>query len=80
MKSLAEQYSFSLDEPLKSDDDVKKVIMYGAGGERIRVRYRNHKGEVRFITLNLKGLQTISAGDIWKLNLRSRGKNREDGS
>lgn len=57
MKSLAEQYSFSLDEPFeKLDDDVKKVIMYGAGGERIRVRYRNHKGEVRFYYLKFEGL------------------------
>lgn len=57
IKSLAEQYSFSLDEPFeKLDDDVKKVIMYGAGGERIRVRYRNHKGEVRFYYLKFEGL------------------------
>jgi len=57
MKSLAEQHSFSLDEPFENlSSEVKKIIMYGTGGERIRVRYRNHKGEVRFYYLKFEGL------------------------
>lgn len=57
MKSLAEQYGFSLDEPFENlSNEVKKIIMYGTGGERIRVRYRNHKGEVRFYYLKFEGL------------------------
>jgi len=57
IRSLAEQYGFSLDQPFENlDDRAKSVIMYGTDGERIRVRYRNHKGEVRFYYLKFEGL------------------------
>ncbi len=57
MRSLAEQYNFSLDVPFeKMEDSSKKLILYGTDGERIRVKYRNHKGEMRFYYLKFEGL------------------------
>ncbi|MBN1299417.1 MAG: excinuclease ABC subunit UvrA [Actinobacteria bacterium] len=57
MRSLAEQYSFSLDTPFeKLDENSKKIILYGNNGERVRVRYRNHRGEVKFYYLKFEGL------------------------
>ena len=57
MRSLAEQYDFSLDVPFeKMEDNAKKLILYGTDGERIRVKYRNHKGEMRFYYLKFEGL------------------------
>ena len=57
MRSLAEQYDFNLDTPFERlNERVKKIIMYGADGERIRVRYRNHKGEIRYYYLKFEGL------------------------
>ena len=57
MRSLAEQYNFDLDTPFeKLSDRIKKIILYGSDGERIRVRYRNHKGEIRYYYLKFEGL------------------------
>ena len=57
MRSLADQYGFDLNEPFeKLDDKFKKIIMFGTDGERVKVRYRNHKGEIRFYTLRFEGL------------------------
>jgi excinuclease ABC subunit A len=57
MRSLAEQYNFSLDMPFAElEDCAKKIILYGNNGERIRVRYRNHKGEIRYYYLKFEGL------------------------
>jgi excinuclease ABC subunit A len=57
MRSLADQYGFDLNEPFeKLDDKFKKLIMFGTDGEKIKVRYRNHKGEIRFYTLRFEGL------------------------
>jgi excinuclease ABC subunit A len=57
MKGLADTYNFNLDTPFeKLDDEVKKIILYGTDGERIRVRYRNHKGEIRYYYLKFEGL------------------------
>ncbi|MBM3700277.1 MAG: excinuclease ABC subunit UvrA [Actinobacteria bacterium] len=57
MRSLAEQYGFSLDIPFDElEDSAKKIILYGNNGEKIRVRYRNHKGEMRYYYLKFEGL------------------------
>ncbi|MBM3707026.1 MAG: excinuclease ABC subunit UvrA [Actinobacteria bacterium] len=57
MRSLAEEYNFDLDTPFeKLNDNVKRIILYGTDGERIRVRYRNHKGEIRYYYLKFEGL------------------------
>jgi excinuclease ABC subunit A len=57
MRSLAEQYDFSLDKPFNElDERSKKLILYGTDGERIRVRYRSHKGDVRYYYLKFEGL------------------------
>ncbi len=57
MRSLAEQYDFSLDIPFNElDERSRKLILYGTDGERIRVRYRSHKGDVRYYYLQFEGL------------------------
>ena len=38
------------------EESSKKLILYGTDGERIRVKYRNHKGEMRFYYLKFEGL------------------------
>ncbi len=57
MRSLAEAYGFDLNTPFeKLDDEIKKIILYGTNGEKIRVRYRNHKGQIRYYYLKFEGL------------------------
>ena len=57
MRSLAEQYEFNLETPFEElDDRVKKLVLYGTDGEKIKVRYRNHKGEIRYYWLRFEGL------------------------
>jgi len=57
MRSLAEEYGFDLNSPFEDlDEEVKKLILYGTDGKRIKVRYRNHKGHIRFYSLRFEGL------------------------
>lgn len=57
MESLAEEYGFDLDVPFKDlDERIKKVILYGTDGRRIRVNYINHKGHLREYYLKFEGL------------------------
>ena len=76
MRSLAEQYNFSLDVPFeKMEDSSKKLILYGTDGERIRVKYRNHKGEMRFYYLKFEGLaNNLSRRYIETESEEQRGK------
>ncbi len=55
--SLAEEYGFDLNAPFKDlAEDAKKIILYGTDGKRIKVKYRNHKGQVRFYYMKFEGL------------------------
>lgn len=76
MRSLAEQYNFSLDVPFdKMEDSSKKLILYGTDGERIRVKYRNHKGEMRFYYLKFEGIaNNLSRRYIETESEEQRGK------
>jgi excinuclease ABC subunit A len=57
MRSLAREYGFDLDKPFKDlDKEIQKVILYGTDGKRIKVKYRNHKGHIRFYSLKFEGL------------------------
>jgi len=57
MRSLSEKYKFDLNTPFdKLDDEVKRIILYGTNGERMRVSYRNHKGRLRHYFLRFKGI------------------------
>ncbi len=57
IKSLADEYGFDLNVPFKDlDPGSQKVILYGTNGRRIKVRYRNHKGHIRFYSLKFEGL------------------------
>lgn len=57
MKSLADEYGFDLNTPFSElDPESKKVILYGTDDRRIKVKYRNHKGHIRFYSLKFEGL------------------------
>jgi len=57
MRSLAEEYDFDLYKPFRDlDEKVKKIIFYGTEGKKIKVRYRNHRGQVRFYYIKFEGL------------------------
>jgi len=57
MKSLAREYGFDLNTPFKDlDDYIKKIILYGTDGRRIKVSYINHKGQPRHYYLRFEGL------------------------
>lgn len=44
-EALAEKYNFSLSVPFKDlPEDIKKIIFYGTGGEKLRITYSNHRG------------------------------------
>lgn len=43
--ALAEKYGFSLETPFRElPEDVKKIIFYGTGGEKLRITYTNYRG------------------------------------
>jgi excinuclease ABC subunit A len=57
MKSLSEHYDFSLDIPFEDmDQKIKDIILYGAKGEKIKIRYRNSEGHVHNYYLRYEGL------------------------
>ncbi|WP_304508306.1 excinuclease ABC subunit UvrA [Anaerotignum sp.] len=44
-EALAEKYNFSLDIPFRElPDNIRKIIFYGTGGEKIRITYTNYRG------------------------------------
>ena len=44
--ALSEFYGFSLDTPYKEyPQDVKDIILYGTGGQKVKVRYKGQRGE-----------------------------------
>ncbi|MDD4842717.1 MAG: excinuclease ABC subunit UvrA [Anaerotignum sp.] len=44
-ETLAEKYKFSLDIPFRElPENIKKIIFYGTGGEKIRITYSNYRG------------------------------------
>ncbi len=43
--ALAEKYGFSLEMPFRElPENVKKIIFYGTGGEKLRITYTNYRG------------------------------------
>lgn len=57
LKNLSRQYGFDLDTPFeKLDDEVKRIILYGTNGKRIRICYRNHKGKLKYYNLRFEGI------------------------
>ena len=56
-RSLAENYNFSLDVPFKDlSEEAKNVILFGANGKRIKIRYRNTGGHIYDYFLKFEGL------------------------
>lgn len=57
MRALSGEYGFDLDAPFeKLDDEVKRIILYGTNGHRIRICYRNHKGRLKYYSLRFDGI------------------------
>jgi excinuclease ABC subunit A len=55
--SLAEKYEFSLDTPFRDlPDEVRENILYGAGKEKLYVRYRNRYGRLRSYFSHYEGV------------------------
>ena len=49
LNALAEKYGFALDTPYgELPADIKKIIMYGAGREKLHIRYQRQNGEGLF--------------------------------
>jgi excinuclease ABC subunit A len=57
VKSLAGEYEFDIYTPFKDlDESIKKIILYGTNGKKIRIGYVNHKGQQRHYYLKFEGL------------------------
>jgi excinuclease ABC subunit A len=55
--SLADKYEFSLDTPFRDlPDEVRENILYGAGKEKLYVRYRNRYGRLRSYFSHYEGV------------------------
>lgn len=56
LKALAEHYGFSLDTPFKDyPQKIKDILIYGTGGEIVKVRYKGMRGEGVY-DINFEGL------------------------
>ena len=45
-EALAKKYHFRLDQPIRElSDEVKKVILYGTGGEKLTLKYDQQRGK-----------------------------------
>lgn len=46
LQALAKEYGFSLKTPYEElDEEVKKVIVYGTDGKKVKVKYKGQRGE-----------------------------------
>ncbi len=55
--SLAEKYEFSLDTPFgELPEEVRENILYGAGKEKLYIRYRNRYGRLRSYFSHYEGV------------------------
>lgn len=46
LNALAEEYQFSLDTPFQDyPEDIKKILIYGTGGKKVKVHYVGQRGE-----------------------------------
>ncbi len=57
MVSLAREYNFDLNKPYKElDESIKKTLLYGSDGRKIKISYINHRGQPRHYYLKFEGL------------------------
>ncbi|MEO8606640.1 MAG: excinuclease ABC subunit UvrA [Chloroflexota bacterium] len=57
MRGIAEVYGFSMDIPWKKlKPEHKKIILYGTGGQKVRIRYTNSRGDSRDYNTSFEGI------------------------
>ncbi|GAW93179.1 excinuclease ABC subunit UvrA [Calderihabitans maritimus] len=57
LEALAEHYGASMHVPVKDlDPEFLNILLYGNGGEQIRVRYVNRFGQIRYFGTSFEGV------------------------
>ncbi len=57
IRGLAEAYGFSLDTPWRAlAPEHQRLILYGTGGHRVRIRYQNPRGDYREYSTAFEGV------------------------
>lgn len=57
MRGLAEVYGFKMDTPWrKLSEEAKRIILYGTGGQKVRIRYANQRGDYREYSTAFEGV------------------------
>ncbi len=57
IKAVADKYKFSLDTPIeKLSEDVRKILFYGANGEKFKVFYISKEGQKRSFDAGFEGI------------------------
>ena len=57
LESVAKNYGFSLGTPFKDlPKDVQDIVLYGTQGERIKFRYKDRSGNVRYYEVPYEGV------------------------
>lgn len=60
LEALADKYEFSLQAPFRDlPDEIKDKILYGTGGDRVYVRYRNRHGQARSHFTHFEGIFNV---------------------
>jgi excinuclease ABC subunit A len=57
MRGIAESYGFSMDKPWRAlSPEAQRVILYGTGDRKVRIRYSNQRGDSREYTTAFEGV------------------------
>lgn len=57
IKAVADKYKFSLDTPIEElSEDVRKILFYGANGEKFKVFYISKEGQKRSFDAGFEGI------------------------
>ncbi len=57
MKGMADAFSFSMDTPWKHlKPENQRLVLYGTGGQKVRIRYANARGDYREYTTAFEGV------------------------
>jgi excinuclease ABC subunit A len=57
MRGIAEVYGFSMDMPWKKlKPEHQKIVLYGTGGQKVRIRYTNSRGDSRDYSTSFEGI------------------------
>ena len=57
LEAVAERYGFGIDQPFRDlDDDARRIVMLGNGGERVEVKYRARNGNIHTFRTTFEGV------------------------